>query len=136
VADALAPQCNALVVTGRDWPGLLSLEDWPAPGLGPLGGLSAALRFATAQHWDAVLAAPCDLLGIPPDAAQRLSPGPAIAEGQWLLGLWPTDLAPALESHLASGRPRAVREFAAATAARSVPITGLSNINHPGDLAG
>lgn len=46
VADALRPQVATLVVCGRHWPGLEGLADRPASGLGPLGGLCAALAHA------------------------------------------------------------------------------------------
>jgi molybdenum cofactor guanylyltransferase len=113
VADALLGQCDALVLCGRAWGGLPALTDEPAPGLGPMGGLCAALNHAESAGFDAVLASPCDLLEIPGDLAARLRPGPAVAEGQWLLGLWPAGLA--------SGA--AVR-----------PIPGLRNVNRPADL--
>ena len=46
VADALRPSCAQLIVVGRTWPGLETIADYPAPGLGPLGGLAGALAGA------------------------------------------------------------------------------------------
>jgi molybdopterin-guanine dinucleotide biosynthesis protein A len=121
-------------VCGRDWPGLATLADRPAPGLGPLGGLMAALDHAAAGGFAAVLSAPCDLLFIPPDILSHLSPGPAVVADQWLLGLWPVSLAPALSDRLTEGGPRSVHAFARAANAGAVAVPGLRNVNRPGDL--
>src|SRR3990167_7470371 len=55
-AAALGPQCEDLVVCGREEPGFTSLPDRPEAGLGPLGGLNAALHHARDNGFDAVLA--------------------------------------------------------------------------------
>ncbi len=49
VAAALAPQVDALIVVGRDHPGLTAVADRPAPDLGPLGGIAGALHYAAAH---------------------------------------------------------------------------------------
>ncbi|MEY2883763.1 MAG: hypothetical protein RL490_1487 [Pseudomonadota bacterium] len=131
---ALAPQVATLAVIGRDWPGLLRLDDQPAPGLGPLGGLCGALLHAAAHGYDAVLCVPCDTLGLPADLATRLAPGPAVAQGQRAIGLWPASLAPALLARLASGDSRALHIWATACGARTVDCGPLHNINRPEDL--
>ena len=131
---ALAPQVESLVIVGRDWPGLLRVDDLPVAGLGPIGGLCGALSHGHAQGFDAVLVAPCDTLGLPADLAARLSPGPAVARGQRSIGLWPTSLAPALLARLASGGSRALHVWAAVCEAREVDCGPLHNINQPEDL--
>lgn len=133
VADALLAQCDALVVCGRDWGGFPAIGDRPAPGLGPMGGLCAALAHAAAGGFDEVLAAPCDLLGAD-GAADLLAPGPSVAEGQWLLGLWPATLGPALERLLGQEGAISARRWIAVAAAVERPIPGLRNINRPADL--
>ena len=35
----LRPHVEAVITVGRDWHGLVRVEDEPEPGLGPLGGL-------------------------------------------------------------------------------------------------
>ncbi len=135
VAEALLGQCRSVVVCGRDWGGLPSVADYPGPGLGPMSGLCAALRHAQATGHEAVLCAPCDVLGLHADAVQRLSPGPAVADGQWLIGLWPTDLAASLEALLRTDGAISARRWAAASGAEPRAIPGLRNINRPIDLA-
>jgi molybdopterin-guanine dinucleotide biosynthesis protein A len=99
-----------------------------------MGGLCAALHHATAVGFDAVLSAPCDLLGIPPTLAVQLSPGPAVADEQWLLGLWPAALAPRLEALLrAEGNVSARRWMEVANVVR-LPVSGMLNVNFPADL--
>jgi molybdopterin-guanine dinucleotide biosynthesis protein A len=134
VADALLAQCDAIVVCGRAWGGLPAIADQPAPGLGPMGGLCAALAHAEAGGFAEVLASPCDLLGAG-GAADRLAPGPAVAEGQWLLGLWPAGLAPALEQLLRQEGAVSARRWIAVAGAAERPVPDLLNINRPEDLA-
>ncbi len=132
-AQALLGQCDALVICGRDWGGYPALADRPQPGLGPMGGLCAALIHAAANGFDEVLAAPCDLLGVD-KAASLLAPGPAVAEGQWLLGLWPSAEADALESLLRREGAVSARRWREVAGATERPLPGLRNINRPNDL--
>jgi molybdenum cofactor guanylyltransferase len=134
VIAALACQVDAMAIVGRDWRGLARIDDLPAAGLGPLGGLCGALAYATAQGFDAVLCVPCDTLGLPPDLATRLLPGPAVALGQRSIGVWPARLAPVLLARLTNGDTGAIRRWASDCAAREVDCGRLHNINHPDDL--
>lgn len=131
---AIAPQVERLVIVGQDWPGYTRVDDLPAPGLGPLGGLCGALVHARTHGFDAVLCVPCDTIGLPADLATRLSPGPAVALGQRSIGLWPASLVTALLARLASGDSRAIRVWASACEAREVDCGALHNINHPDDI--
>jgi molybdopterin-guanine dinucleotide biosynthesis protein A len=133
VADALLAQCDALVICGRDWGGHVALADSPAPGLGPMGGLCAALAHAQAQGFAEVLGAPCDLLGVQ-GAGDRLRPGPAVADGQWLLGLWPAALAGALGDLLQGEGAVSARRWIDVSGAATRLVPGLRNINSPTDL--
>ena len=135
VITALAPQVDALVVVGRDWPGLARIDDLPVAGLGPLGGLAGALDHARRHGFGAVLVAPCDTIGLPIDLVARLGPGPSVALGQRSIGLWPSSLAPVLIAKLASGGSRSLRDWATITEAHDVDCGALRNINHAGDLA-
>lgn len=132
VIDAIRPQVSALVVVGRDFPGEDTVADRDATE-GPLGGLCAALCAARARGFDAVLTSGCDLLGIPFNLAERLTPGPAIAAGQPLLGLWPVGLADQLKAHLAAGN-RSLRSWVAASEATAIDFGPITNINTLHDL--
>lgn len=133
MADALAPQVEALAVSGRDWGGLQMLDDLPSPGLGPLGGLASALCHARSEAFDAVLTAPCDTLGLPPDLVHRLGRPTAVAAEQWLVGLWAPEIGPRLAGWLRAGGSLAVRDWLATETVRTVRIVGLRNLNRPGD---
>lgn len=134
VVDRLAPQVAAVVVVGRDHPGLVSLPDRPCGGLGPLGGLAAALAYAAAGGFDAVVTSGCDLPDLPDDLV-RLAPGPAVARGQPLVGLWPVTLAALLDAHLAASADRSLRAWVVVCGARAVDLGAMANINTAGDLA-
>ena len=127
--------CDALAVAGRDWPGVISLADRPAPDLGPLGGLNSALHHAMAQGWSHVASLPVDCPALPADWRVRLGTGPAHALGQPLVGAWPAALAPDLDAFLAGGGRR-VRDWVAGINARAVDLGPLANLNHRDDLAG
>ncbi len=135
MADILAAQCETVVVCGRMWGGLAALDDRPGPGFGPMGGLCAALHHGRRLGAEAVLAAPCDLLGIPADVAVQLAAAPAVAEDQWLLGLWPADFAMRLEQLLRTEGAISARRAASIAGSAARPVAGLRNINRSQDLA-
>jgi molybdenum cofactor guanylyltransferase len=135
VADALRPICSDVVVAGRLWPGIATVVDRPAPGLGPLGGLAGALCYGRERGFDAVLSAGCDIIGLPADLAAQLGVAPAIFEELPIIGLWPADLSALLLDWLAEPRNRSVYRFADHIGARRVATpTGLINANRPSDL--
>jgi molybdenum cofactor guanylyltransferase len=135
VAAALSAQCEAVVVCGREEAGFTCVPDWPEPGLGPLGGLAAALRHADAQEFSHVLSAGVDVPDLPFGLAAMLAgEGAAIVESQPVVGLWPASAAPALEAFLQSGG-RSLYRFADHVAARRVELPApLMNVNRPEDL--
>ena len=136
VRDRLGPQVAAMVVCGRPLAGLAGLDDWPAPGLGPLGGLAAALRHAAAHGFDAVLSVPCDAPRLPADLAARLGGGGArYVEGAPVIGLWPAALAPRLATFLQTDLRRSMRGWAADAGARAIDLGPIANVNRPDDLA-
>ncbi len=136
VADALAAQCDDVVIVGRAWRDLLSAPDRPQAGEGPLGGINAALHHARASGHDAVLCAGCDTLPVPCDLAAHLSPGPAVVEGHWLMGLWPVTLAEDLDRWLVDQPDRAIRGWMRTCGARMVSLDQrFYNINTPEALA-
>jgi len=136
IAHALAALagCDALAVAGRAWPGVTSLADRPAPDLGPLAGLNAALHHAAAHGFSHVASLPVDCPGLPPDWLDRLGMAPAHALGQPLIGLWPVMLATGLDQFLTTGGRR-VHAWVASTGARSVDLGPFININTKADLS-
>ncbi len=135
VAAALAAQCAGVVVCGREEPGFACLPDWPEAGLGPLGGLAAALRHAGERGFAHVLSAGVDVPDLPFDLAVTLAGEcAAIVESQPVVGLWPVAAGAALESFLAQGG-RSLYRFADHVAARRVELPrALMNVNRPEDL--
>jgi molybdenum cofactor guanylyltransferase len=135
-ADQLRPHVAAVVVVGREWPGLASVADRPRRGLGPLGGLAGALAHARAHGFDAVLSVSCDAIGIYATTVGALSPGPAILDAQPVIGLWPADLINKLDAWLTTGQPRSVYAFADHVGVRRVHCARPpANINTLDDLA-
>ncbi|WP_019833310.1 molybdenum cofactor guanylyltransferase [Sphingomonas sp. PR090111-T3T-6A] len=136
VAGRLNMQCDALVVVGRDWPGLERVSDLPAPGLGPLGGLAGALAYAERNGFDAVLTSGCDLPGLPVDLRDRLKTPNALVRGQPTIGLWESGLATRLAGYLENATDLSVRAWALSMDARWIAIEeAIPNINTPADLA-
>ncbi|NML05414.1 molybdenum cofactor guanylyltransferase [Sphingomonas sp. G-3-2-10] len=133
---ALAAQTDAVIVCGReggDW-----APDRPGPGLGPLGGINAAIHQAAARGYDAVLTCGCDVPVLPADLAPRLrAAGPAaFLAGMPVIGLWPAALAGALDAHLNVTTDRSVRCWARLAGAVAVTLdTAPPNVNTPQDLA-
>lgn len=137
VAQVLRPQCDTMVVCGRNDPAFTCLPDWPEPGLGPLGGLNAALRHGAANGFDAVLSASCDVPNLPADLRKQLTgEGATCASEQPVIGWWPVSLAEQLEGFLAQGG-RALYRFADHVGARQIAFhPPLANVNRPEDLKG
>lgn len=133
---ALGAWCDAVVVVGRDRAPAPTLPDWPRPGMGPLGGIAAALRHARARGHTEVLTCGVDSPGLPADLPALLSPAPACLAGQPVIGLWPVGAAEAVEAILTGSGRHSLRALAEATGARLVtPEREPDNINTPEDLA-
>ncbi|MFD1034394.1 molybdenum cofactor guanylyltransferase [Sphingomonas hankookensis] len=136
VAAALAPQVDALIVVGRNHPGLTAVADRPAPDLGPLGGIAGALHYAATKGFDRVLTVPCDAPFLPDDLRQHLSvAGPAtFLDSLPVIGWWPATAASALDQLLAEGGSRSVRAFADRIGAVGIAGATIANVNTPDDL--
>lgn len=136
VLKALAIECDAVAVAGRRHAGVEAIEDWPAPGMGPLGAIAGALRRAVEGGHSHVLSAPVDCLRLPHGLVAALSPAPACVATQPVVGLWPVAASATLEAVLRGDGSHSVRAFAAASGARQVEgIGNPHNINTPADLA-
>lgn len=133
--DTLAGWCEHVVVAGRPAAPAPTLPDWPRAGMGPLGGLAAALRLAVDEGYDAVLTCGVDSLLLPQDLPERLGAAPACLRAQPIVGIWPADAAPALEGLLHGEPPHAVYRFAELVGARLVDLDQApANVNTPDDL--
>jgi molybdenum cofactor guanylyltransferase len=135
----LEAQCDAVVVVGRDTApvpvGVQFLADWPRPGMGPLGGIAAALRHAQAAGYDAVMTCAVDSVGLGADALEQLSPPPAYCASQPVIGLWPAAAAPEIEAIITGDGKHSMFAFAQAIGARAVQLSSIpANINTPADL--
>ncbi|MFM5885600.1 MAG: molybdenum cofactor guanylyltransferase [Novosphingobium sp.] len=129
---ALEGWCAAVVVAGRAG----GVADWPAPGMGPLGGIAGALRHARDHGFDAVLAVSVDAVNLPGDLPARLSPGPAVVADQPVIGLWPLGVLSELQAILKGPGRHSLRALAERTGARFVRLEQpLANINTRADLA-
>lgn len=135
VADSLGAQTTALIICGRDEPGFGCVPDEPEAGLGPLGGLLAALRFAESNGFAHVLSTPCDVPDLPQNLIVQLAgDGACIVASQPVVGLWPVALEADLTEFIVQGG-RALYGYADKVGARQVEITPpLLNVNRPEDL--
>ena len=133
---SLEGMCDAVVVVGRDVAPALVIPDRPRAGMGPLGGLAAALHHATAQGYDAVLTCAVDSLGLDSRLRDALEPAPAYIKSQPVIGLWPACAARTLDALLAGEGRHSLRAFAEVIGARPVQLArDPANINTPDDLA-
>lgn len=135
VAAALSAQCASVVVCGREEAGFTCIPDWPETGLGPLGGLAAAMRHAAEGGFTHVLSAGVDVPDLPHDLAAMLAGKSAtIVESQPVVGLWPATESASLEAFLAEGG-RSLYRFAERIGARQIELPRpLMNVNRPEDL--
>jgi molybdopterin-guanine dinucleotide biosynthesis protein A len=134
--DTLSGWCEHVVVVGRETAPAPCLPDWPRAGMGPLGGIAAALRHARDEGYEAVLTCGVDSVGLPDDLPRLLGPAPACLADQPVVGIWPAGACETIEAILAGEGRHSMRRFAEALGARSVK-TGATcaNINTPAELA-
>lgn len=136
VIAALAQQVDAVVICGREWPGLPSIADRPAADQGPLGGICAALHHARDNGFDAVLTAGCDTLPVPHGLAELFGHQPGVIKDQPLFGFWPADMAALLDAYLANQPRRDMRGWIEQSGAGEIdPPIAFSNVNTPEDYA-
>jgi molybdenum cofactor guanylyltransferase len=136
VVSALSVQVDDIIVVGREWPGLTSVQDRPAPNFGPLGGLCAALHFGIAAGFEWVISAGCDMLPLPDFTTMIESDTPTVIEDQPLLGCWPSALATELEAHLRSTTNLSVYHWLDLIGAQQTSVDfACHNFNTQADLA-
>lgn len=134
--DLLSGWCEKVVVVGREHAPAPTLPDRPRPGMGPLGGIAAALYDARDEGYELVLSCGVDSVDLPEDLLAALHPAPAYLADQPVVGLWPVSAIAPLESILHGNGRHSMRAFAEAIGARAVSLDrATSNINTPADLA-
>jgi molybdopterin-guanine dinucleotide biosynthesis protein A len=134
--DTLQGFCEYVVVAGREMAPAPTIPDWPAAGMGPLGGIAAGLRLAQDEDYEAVLTCGVDSVNLPDDLLDLLSPAAAYLADQPVVGLWPMGAVGAVERILESDGRRSMLAFAESVGARAVKTHSQSaNINTPADLA-
>jgi molybdenum cofactor guanylyltransferase len=133
VADRLDAQCDAVIVCGRAWGDRVPVADRPAPGLGPLGGLCAALHYGATNGFDTVITAGCDTLPVP--VMPGLGAQAAVIAGHYLFGQWPVTLAQRLDAHLANTQNLSMRHWIATSGAEQIAVAALFyNLNTQADF--
>lgn len=134
--DLLSGWCEHVVVAGRETAPAPCLPDWPRPGMGPLGGIAAALHLAADEGYAAVLTCGVDSPGLPEALPALLAPAPAYVAGQPVIGLWPASAVPVIAAILEGQGRHSMLAFAEALGARAVTLAAApANINTPEDLA-
>lgn len=134
--DSLTPWCEQVVVVGREQAPAPCLPDWPAPGMGPLGGIAAALRHAEAERFAEVLTVGVDCPDLPDDLPRLLGQAPAYLASQPVIGLWPARAAADVAAILHGPGKHSLRALAERIGAHAVALTSEpANINTPADLA-
>jgi len=127
IIDGLLPQCDDLVICGRNLQDHLVLVDRPHVGMGPLAGLCAALHFGAENGFDYVHSAACDVLPVADSSAfsryGTIERGARYIQGHYLSALWPTKLSPLLDMHLASSSDLSLRKW--------IEISGAQPCNDP-----
>lgn len=118
--------------------GATSIADRPHPGLGPLGGLCAALCYAADGEFDAVVSLGCDTPIVPRALLTKLAAADdaACLRDLPIIGRWPVTLSGLLTRRLEEDDDRSVYAFAAAAEAHFVDVdVAIPNFNRPTDLA-
>ena len=134
--ETLDGLCEKVIVVGRESAPAPTIPDWPRPGMGPLGGIAAALRMAQEESFDSVLTCGVDSVALPEDLLELLSPPSAYLENQPVIGHWRADAASIVETLLQSAGRHSMIAFAKAANARGLQSANApANINTPADLA-
>lgn len=132
----LGAHCDGVAVVGRTVPGQVCLADRPRGGMGPLGGIAAALHHGAAHGYASVLTVAVDSVGIDAEGLALLAPPPACCESQPVIGHWPAGAGAVVDAILAGDGRHSLRALAQALGARMVTFPHApGNINTPADLA-
>jgi molybdenum cofactor guanylyltransferase len=136
VADALRNQVDSVIVCGRDWPGIYSIDDLPTANLGPLGGLNAALQHAQHHGFAQVVTAGCDVLPVPEFPCTLSDERAVYVDRHYLFGVWPVALAATLDRHIRVQTDHSMRHWIATIDAHALKFDSVfHNLNTPDDVA-
>ncbi|GGB35094.1 molybdenum cofactor guanylyltransferase [Sphingomonas metalli] len=132
-SDVIAPHVDEVVLIGREH----GVPDLPRDGLGPLGGIAAALDYAATHGYRCVMTIGCDMPVVPPVVIEALlRRAPAYCLDAPILGVWPAALGAHLLSYLEVTAERSVMGWARSIGALPVAADGpVPNVNTPQDLA-
>lgn len=134
--DTLSGWCEHVIVVGRAMAPAPTLPDWPRTGMGPLGGIAAALHHARDEDYEFLLTCGVDSVALPEDLPDLLAPAPAFLASQPIIGLWPTGVVAVVEQILHGEGPHSLKRFTEAIDARPVKaLVDPANINTRADLA-
>lgn len=134
--DSLSGLCDHVIVVGRETAPAPTVPDWRRPGMGPLGGIAAALHHARDEGYDFLLTCGVDCAVLPDNLLEVLSPAPACLAEQPVIGLWPASAAEVIERLLQSEDRHSMLHFAELIGARIVHAESpIANINTPQDLS-
>ncbi len=154
----LSPHLSAIAINANGDPGrfdrfgLPVLADTVGGYQGPLAGILAGLAWATTHEGVRfMVTVPGDTPFLPSDLVPRLLAAAAGFDGIVLAashgrthpvcGVWPADLVPRLESHMAIDGSRRVLDFVASNPVRTIDfeperdVDPFFNVNTPDDLA-
>ncbi len=135
--ESLEDFADAIIISGRSHGACPGVPDRPEGGLGPLGGMAGALAAASERGYDRLLSLPCDTPHVPRDLLEALCASreaACLAECP-VIGIWPSALAPVLESRLRNGGDRSIRSWARDIGARPVGAgRNIANVNRAEDL--
>lgn len=136
VGDRLGSVCAKVIVCGRTHDNFEAIVDRPAPDLGPLGGLNAALHFAAANGFSHVLSAPCDAPCLSDLTLAELfaTQDNAYLNAMPVIGCWRADTASLLDHHLRGSHGRSMRSWAERVGAVALALPAPPNVNRPADL--
>jgi molybdopterin-guanine dinucleotide biosynthesis protein A len=134
--DTLSGWCEHVVVVGRETAPAPTLPDWPRAGMGPLGGIAAALHHARDEGYEFLLTCGVDSIALPDDLPELLAPAPAFLAAQPIIGMWPASAVAAIEAILHDEGSHSLKRFTQAIGARPVksPVNP-ANVNTRADLA-
>ena len=132
IAATLRPQVDEFVIVGREG----GIADRP-PGIGPLGGIAAALHHAQDYGFEGVVTVPCDTPVLPLDLVRRVrSAGTAtFMRGLPVIGYWPAALAGLIDAYLVSASEHSIRGWVRKIDAAPVTLNEIANVNTRADLA-
>jgi molybdopterin-guanine dinucleotide biosynthesis protein A len=133
--DALAGQCEHVVIAGREIGPAPCIPDWPHPGMGPLAGVAAGLRYAQDGDFESVMTLGVDAPDVSQAVLTSLATPPCYLADQPVIGHWPASAASEVETILESEGRHSMRAFAEAIGARPVKNGAIPvNINTKADL--